>query len=121
MIAFNIINNFYSHPEKNDLEGNLQNVKNTSLKLDESRALCNLILKYKPTATLEIGLALGGSAVAIIGAKMESGIDKKHIALEPFQKSLTKSAGIIELERLGLENSIEVKEEYSEIFLTKAF
>lgn len=116
-----LINDFYTHPDKTDMKGNLQPVKNTSLQFSESLALYKIIHTYKPKVTLEVGLALAGSAVAIVNAKKDCGIHEKHIVLDPFQEKYSKNAGMIELNRLGLNDRIELREEFSETYLSNAF
>lgn len=115
------IKDFYGHPVKRDMDGNLHSTQITSLQVQESLALYQIVKKFKPKDTLEIGFALGGSAVAIINAKIDCSINNKHIVLDPFQLKYSKNAGVLELDRLGIIDNVEHRTAFSEDYLSKAY
>ena len=113
------IENFYLDNNKIDEKGNTHLVSASSLRKEESYALYSIIKKYKPVKTLEVGLSLGGSAVAIIAGKVESNISEKHIALDPYQKSYGNNAGLVALRGLGMEDRVDHVSAFSEQYLNK--
>jgi len=115
------IEKFYSLNEKKDENGTSYYLSLSSLRKEESYALYNIVKKYKPTRALEVGLALAGSAIAVITAKKEIGITEKHIALDPFQKSNAGNVGLLALKNAGLGNDFIHHEEFSEHYFNKMF
>jgi predicted O-methyltransferase YrrM len=73
--------------------------------LNNLRVLREIIKEKKPTRTLEIGLAYGGSALTIL-ATLKEVVQKDyiHTAIDPFQERSWNSAAIIAIERAGLNN-----------------
>lgn len=115
------IENFYHDSIKIDENGNSHILSASALKKEEAYALYSVIKKYKPVKTLEVGLSLGGSAVAIIQGKMELDITEKHIALDPHQKAFAGNVGLINLRGLGMESMIDHIPAFSEHYLDKLF
>lgn len=77
--------------------------------------LCALVDALRPTRTLEVGLALGHSAIAIAdkhraGNAPPSG---QHIAIDPFQESVWDDYGMLALEAAGLSPYCSVIRDYS--------
>lgn len=68
------------------------------------RLLQWLILDYKLTKTLEIGLAYGISALHICSAHLKNGLNGSHTAIDPFQSFEWKSIGLLNIKRSGIEN-----------------
>lgn len=121
MKSSEIINDFFSNPIKYGEDGSVHDLRLSSLRKEEVNVLFEIVKMHKPLNTIEIGLALSASCIAIVLAKKEFGLSAKHTVLDPFQASLTKNAGIIELERLSLIDYVEHKNEYSEIYLTNSY
>lgn len=75
----------------------------------------------KPDRTLEIGLALGLSAVAIANRHRSSGAapSLQHLAIDPFQKTVWDDCGILALETEKLTAYCEVMMELSSTALAR--
>jgi predicted O-methyltransferase YrrM len=82
-----------------------------SVSPDEAQFLSQIVFEVGPSDTLEIGLAMGLSALAICDAlpKTSSG---RHIVIDPFQNCQPKWAGIglHNLRRAGFEHRLEFYE-----------
>lgn len=78
---------------------------------DESRA----------EATLEVGLALGGSALALASSLADRGLPaaRQHVAIDPFQRALFDDVGRMMIEGAGLAGHVEIVEEPSELVLPR--
>ena len=88
------INDFFNSPQgKLGNNGREYHIDLTSLRLSEAMALQNLVLQSKAKHTLEIGLALGASAIAIAEALERNGDDTLHVALELYQASSSEMSG----------------------------
>jgi predicted O-methyltransferase YrrM len=111
------VDNFFATPLKRDRNGELHDIRRSSLRRNEALALALLVCEVKPEQCLEIGLAEAGSCVVISASRRYCGLATPHIVLDPFQQTLTASAGLLELERLGLAQSISWLPERSESFL----
>ncbi|HWY51300.1 MAG TPA: class I SAM-dependent methyltransferase [Chthoniobacterales bacterium] len=105
---------------KIDRNGQVHNIDRSSLRHDEALMLASLTCHLRPKRSLEIGLAEGGSCVAICAARRDCGILEPHLVLDPFQETLTGGAGLLELERLGLRNLVDWLPERSEDYLHEA-
>ena len=75
-----------------DQEGKNQKFKDTTNPL-QGRHLYNLIKENKYTRTLEVGMAMGASAVWMTQAHKDVGRAGTHIAIDPNQSSQYKSVG----------------------------
>ncbi len=111
------IESFYENDIKIDESGNKQYVSHTSLRKKECIALYNVVSKYLPQKTLEVGFALGASAIAIMAAKADHHIEEKHIVLDPFQSTLSHNVGLINVAKEGFENNLVLHEDFSENYL----
>src|SRR5262245_52870356 len=109
---------FYASPTKIGENGKEYPINKTSLQFVEAATLQELVLQTKAARTLEIGLALGSSAVAIAEALDNKGGDSVHVALDPFQNDFGNVA-LRELERLKLRHKVEFHAETSEDFLPR--
>ena len=58
--------------------------------------------------TLEIGLGAGGSAVYIMAAT-----GKRHVSMDPYQKSFYGGVGLRNVKKMGFEHTLEHYEDYS--------
>jgi predicted O-methyltransferase YrrM len=113
------LNDFFSSPIKIGDNGKEYSIDRTSLQMIEARTLQKLVAESNAKRTLEIGLALGSSAVAIAEMLEKGNGDVHHIALDPFQADFGNVA-LRELERLGLRHLVEFRAEPSEEFLPHA-
>lgn len=68
-------------------------IGDTSVRQSEAHCLAELVMRFRPRKSLELGLALAGSAVAILAARRSAGLSESHLILDPFQD---------EVERIGL-------------------
>jgi len=113
------IQTFYSTPVKLGSDGREYHLSATSLRQIEAEVLYQLVAKSGAVRTLEIGLALGASAVAIADALNSQSIEHCHVVLDPYQHHFG-NVGLLELERLGLKNRVEFHQVSSEDFLHDA-
>src|ERR1043166_894244 len=113
------LKDFFSSPIKLAPDGREHSINRTSLQADEALELQRLVMDRNVRRTLEIGLALGSSAVAIAEALEIKGETTHHIALDPFQSDFG-NVGLRELERLGLRDRVDFYAERSEEFLLSA-
>jgi hypothetical protein len=82
-------------------------------------ALRALLLDLKPVNTLEVGLSFGGSALTIAASHRDLGhtAARQHVAIDPFQRTVWDSTGLLGLERAGLHDYVEFREQPSAIAL----
>jgi predicted O-methyltransferase YrrM len=106
-----LLDDFYGTPAKTDGTGITHHLGKTSPTIDEVHTLQRLLTENGFRRTLEIGLALGGSAVGIAEVAIAP-----HTVLDPFQHH-AGNVGLNELARLGLDNKIEFHAIRSEEFL----
>lgn len=78
-----------------------------------------LMLERKPARTLEIGLAYGGSALAIAATHRELGhaAAHQHIAFDPFQADGWDNAALAALDRAGLSGYLDFRPQLSSVGL----
>jgi predicted O-methyltransferase YrrM len=107
---------FFSANSKEGEDGAFYRLDSASIRICEAYELQRLIQDNRPTRTLEIGLALGASAVAITEVLDCSA--SKHTVIDPFQVS-AGNVGLRELDRLGLLSRVEFLPIRSEDFLAE--
>jgi hypothetical protein len=80
-----------------------------------------LVLHFKPVCTLEVGLAFGGSAPVICALYKELGHrpERQHVALDPYQRTVWDSCGLMALDRAGLSDFVDFYEQASALALPK--
>ena len=76
----------------------------------QGRHIYNLIRENKFTRTLEVGLAMGASAVWICQAHADNELNGKHIAIDPNQSTLYGNMGRTLIKRCGLKNFMSIME-----------
>lgn len=86
------------------------------------KVLRRFMQSHKPTATLEVGLAFGGSCLAIAASHREySAGTKQHVAIDAYQPTSGKwgwdNAGFRAIREAGLTDYVEVREELSSLAL----
>jgi len=114
-----LIDHFFDTPMKVDRKGELHDIGRSSLRRSEALTLAALVYDLRPEKSIEIGIAEGGSCVAISASRRHLQLFASHVVLDPFQETLTEEAGLIELKRLGLRDAIIWHPERSESFLHK--
>jgi Methyltransferase domain len=81
--------------------------------------LHNLFAEIRPKRTLEIGLALGGSALLFTASHREAGHPPmaQHTAIDPCQTSFWNNGALIALDNAGLRGYLDFRPEFSSIAL----
>lgn len=80
-------------------------------------ALRELAVAEGARRTIEVGLALGLSAVFLSQAVLENG--GRHVAVDPFQEQSWNGAGLRTLREAGVAETVEVLEEESQLALPR--
>jgi predicted O-methyltransferase YrrM len=88
-----------------------------SVGADLGAALRDLAIAEGAERTIEVGLALGVSALWLCEAVM--GRDGRHVAIDPFQERSWNGAGLRTLRDAGVEAMVEVIEEESQLALPR--
>lgn len=91
----------------------------TSVSSASARMLYQLVRAQKPKDTLEIGFARGVSAVAIGIAAKNNGNAARHVVIDPYQHSLFAGAGLQNVERAGIAESVTLLPEPDYVALPK--
>lgn len=81
-----------------------------------AEALYRIVRENNLQRMLEVGMAYGLSSIVICQALRDNG-GGRHIAIDPFQSGWVKSVGILNLERAGLADLIELYEQPSHLIL----
>jgi predicted O-methyltransferase YrrM len=88
-----------------------------SIERPQGEALRDLAVAEGATTTIEVGLALGMSALFLCQAVMRRG--GHHVAIDPFQEESWKGAGLRTLRDAGVDDVVEVIEEESQLALPR--
>jgi hypothetical protein len=85
------------------------------------KTLHRLMQHFCPSRTLEIGMAFGGSALVFCASHKELGHwpKQQHTVLDPFQTTVWDSCGLMALERAGLSDFVDFREQTSALALPK--
>ena len=83
--------------------------------------LRQLMLRYKPKRTLEVGLCFGGSCLLFAATHHEltGRAGKQHTAVDPFQQQVWDDAGLLALERAELAGYVNFQPYFSSIILPR--
>src|ERR687891_2565196 len=100
-----------------DESGNPIDLVPHSIGRAEGEALCDLAAADGAKATLEVGLALGMSALFLCQAVASRG--GRHTAIDPFQRESWNGAGLRTLREAGVEDLVDVIEEESQLALPR--
>lgn len=92
-----------------DRHGNKQKFKDVTNPI-QGRHIYNIIKENKFTRTMEIGFAMGASAVWICQAHNELGLEGRHVAIDPNQTTQYESMGLYLVEQAGLQEHISLME-----------
>jgi predicted O-methyltransferase YrrM len=88
-----------------------------SVKRDEGEALRDLAVSHGAARTIEVGLALGISALFLCQAVLRRG--GSHVAVDPCQRESWRGAGLRALREAGVQDVVEVVEEESQLALPR--
>jgi predicted O-methyltransferase YrrM len=77
--------------------------------------LSSIMDRLRPKRTLEVGLALGVSALALAGKHRDAGAMPagQHVAIDPYQSSVWDDCGVIAIEAAGLSAYCNVIRDFS--------
>jgi predicted O-methyltransferase YrrM len=81
------------------------------------RVLRRYIQATKPKRTMEIGLAYGASALAILATQAENRGESSHMAVDPLQSSLWKRGAVRAITDAGFASRFELVEKPSSLAL----
>jgi cephalosporin hydroxylase len=83
--------------------------------------LRQLMFRYKPKRTLEIGLCFGGSCLLFAATHREltGKAAKQHTAVDPFQQQVWDDAGLLALERAELAGYVSFHPYFSSMILPR--
>jgi predicted O-methyltransferase YrrM len=100
-----------------DAAGNAIGLAPHSVEPEAGAALRDLAVAERAGRTIEVGLALGMSALFLCQALLPRG--GRHVAVDPFQTESWNGAGIRTLREAGVEDLVEVIEEESQLALPR--
>ena len=113
------IDDFYRSSLKVDCDGVVAH-RGGSPRKEECELLANLVLSLRPVNTIDWGLGDAAVCMAIVLAKRQLGIQQRHISLDPFQTSISKDVGLIQLRQRQLDGDVEFLPQRSEDYLVAA-
>jgi predicted O-methyltransferase YrrM len=88
-----------------------------SVEREQGEALRDLAAAEGASQTIEVGLALGMSALFLCQAVLERG--GRHVAIDPYQEESWSGAGLRTLREAGVDDRVEVIEEESQLALPR--
>jgi predicted O-methyltransferase YrrM len=88
-----------------------------SIERTQGEALRDLAIAEKAERTIEVGLALGISALFLCQAVLSRG--GRHVAIDPFQGESWNGAGLRTLREAGVQDLVKVVEEESQLALPR--
>jgi predicted O-methyltransferase YrrM len=97
-----------------------QHLSSTSISLPEAVVVASAVYGFGLARTMEIGFAHAGSAAAVIAAKLSRGLPRRHIAIDPYQRTHSESRGLDVLRALGYSEHLVWVEDWSERYLPRA-
>jgi predicted O-methyltransferase YrrM len=103
-----------------DADGNIIPIRGMST-INNLQIIRGLILDSCPQKTLEIGLAFGGSALAILSTLQEVHTKKDflHTAIDPYQSTAWKNSAITVITQEQLDKNFRFFEDYSSLVLPR--
>lgn len=101
------------------LEGGGTTGLNVFIPKEQGDVLYELIRRKRPRTTLEIGLANGISTAFMCLAHRDNERNGTHIAIDPFQSSYWKNAGVGLIRMMGLNEQLRFIEDYSHLALAE--
>jgi predicted O-methyltransferase YrrM len=100
-----------------DRAGNPVELAPHSIERAQGQALRDLAIAEAAERTIEVGLALGMSALFLCEAVLPRG--GRHVAIDPFQAESWNGAGLRTLREAGVDGLVEVIEEESQVALPR--
>lgn len=108
----------YASGTVSDADGGEMDLGATSIERPAGEALRDLAVSEGASQTIEVGLALGMSALFLCQAVLRVDPDgARHVAIDPHQRTDWKGAGLTSLAAAGVDGLVEVIEEESELAL----
>lgn len=77
---------------------------------EEGDYLYSLVRHYRPSVTIEVGMANGTSTLFLAAAHRDNGPDGRHIAIDPFQHTDWHGIGVGLIRRAGLADRVRLIE-----------
>jgi predicted O-methyltransferase YrrM len=107
----------YGRGSVSDGSGRALELAPHSIGREQGQALRALAVAEGAERTIEVGLALGMSALFLCQAILDRG--GRHVAIDPFQQESWNGAGLRTLRDAGVEDMVEVIEEESQLALPR--
>jgi predicted O-methyltransferase YrrM len=107
----------YTAGTVHDAAGNAVDLHPHSIGREAGGALQDLAVGEGAERTIEVGLALGMSALFLCQAVLERG--GRHVAIDPFQQESWNRAGLRTLREAGVQDVVEVIEDESQLALPR--
>jgi predicted O-methyltransferase YrrM len=112
-----IVDAIYGRGSVRDEDGSAVPLRPHSVERGQGEALRDLAIAERAECTIEVGLALGMSALFLCQAVLPRG--GRHVAIDPFQTESWNGAGLGTLRDAGVEEHVEVIEEESQLALPR--
>jgi predicted O-methyltransferase YrrM len=103
-----------------DAEGGTYEAKASAVTFEAGALLYDFIRAVKPARTLEIGMAYGISTLFICQAHRDNG-SGSHTVIDPFEETVFKSIGLLNLERANLRDLVRFHPNPSDEALPRLF
>lgn len=107
----------YARGSTQDEDGNPVELAPHSIDRAQGQALRDLAIAEGAERTIEVGLALGMSALFLCQAVLTRG--GRHVAIDPFQAESWNGAGLRTLRDAGVQDLVDVVEEESQLALPR--
>ena len=112
-----MVDGIYARGSVADDDGKAVALRPHSIERAQGEALRDLAIAEGAERTIEVGLALGMSALFLCQAVLQRG--GRHVAIDPFQAESWNGAGMRTLREAGVEELVEVIEEESQLALPR--
>lgn len=112
-----MVDAIYARGSVHDGDGNAIQLRPHSIERAQGEAIRDLAVAEGAKRTIEVGLALGMSALFLCQAVLPRG--GRHVAVDPFQAESWNGAGLRTLREAGVEELVEVIEEESQLALPR--
>lgn len=111
------VDTIYARGSVHDDDGITLDLRPHSVERAQGEALRDLAIAEGAERTIEVGLALGMSALFLCQAVLPRG--GRHVAIDPFQWESWNGAGLKTLREAGVEDHVQVIEEESQLALPR--
>jgi predicted O-methyltransferase YrrM len=112
-----LVDKIYARGSVIDNDGDAIPLRPHSIERSQGEALRDLAVAEGAGRTIEVGLALGMSALFLCQAVLARG--GRHVAIDPFQRESWNGAGLRTLREAGVEGLVEVIEDESQLALPR--